>query len=210
MEKGFTITYEYGDNLYVNPTNRCNFNCEFCLRHGKAQGSIYTEDSLWLEHEPSRQEAMDSFLSRDVCSYREIVFCGYGEPTYRLDDILWLVDQLKARFGDKLPPVRINTNGHANLILGRDVCPELKGRIDTVSISLNAVTAREYVALCHPVQGEAAYQAMLDFARESKQYVPHVILTIVDKDKTPEEIQTCKDIARDLGVKLRIRSFIDS
>ena len=205
-----TITYEYEDALYVNLTNRCNSNCEFCLRHGKAQGSIYTEDSLWLEHEPSRQEAMDSFLSRDVCSYREIVFCGYGEPTYRLDDILWLVDQLKARFGDKLPPVRINTNGHANLILGRDVCPELKGRIDTVSISLNAVTPREYVALCHPVQGEAAYQAMLVFARECKQYVPHVILTIVDKDKTPEEIQTCKDIARDLGVKLRIRSFIDS
>ena len=205
-----TITYEYEDALYVNLTNRCNCNCEFCLRHGKAQGSIYTEDSLWLEHEPSRQEAMDSFLSRDVCSYREIVFCGYGEPTYRLDDILWLVDQLKARFGDKLPPVRIHTNGHANLILGRDVCPELKGRIDTVSISLNAITAQEYVALCHPVQGEAAYQAMLDFARESKQYVPHVILTIVDKDKTPEEIQTCKDIARDLGVKLRIRSFIDS
>ena len=205
-----TITYEYEDALYVNLTNRCNCNCEFCLRHGKAQGSIYTEDSLWLEHEPSRQEAMDSFLSRDVCSYREIVFCGYGEPTYRLDDILWLVDQLKARFGDKLPPVRINTTGHANLILGRDVCPELKGRIDTVSISLNAITAQEYVALCHPVQGEAAYQAMLDFARESKQYVPHVILTIVDKDKTPEEIQTCKDIARDLGVKLRIRSFIDS
>ena len=161
-----TITYEYEDALYVNLTNRCNCNCEFCLRHGKAQGSIYTEDSLWLEHEPSRQEAMDSFLSRDVCSYREIVFCGYGEPTYRLDDILWLVDQLKARFGDKLPPVRINTNGHANLILGRDVCPELKGRIDTVSISLNAITAQEYVALCHPVQGEAAYQAMLDFARE--------------------------------------------
>ena len=205
-----TITYEYEDALYVNLTNRCNCNCEFCLRHGKAQGSIYTEDSLWLEHEPSRQEAMDSFLSRDVCAYREIVFCGYGEPTYRLDDILWLVDQLKARFGDQLPPVRINTNGHANLILGRDVCPELKGRIDTVSISLNAVTAREYVALCHPVQGEAAYQAMLDFARECKQYVPHVILTIVDKDKSPEEIQTCKDIAQKLGVKLRIRSFIDS
>ena len=205
-----TITYEYEDALYVNLTNRCNCNCEFCLRHGKAQGSIYTEDSLWLEHEPSRQEAMDSFLSRDVCSYREIVFCGYGEPTYRLDDILWLVDQLKDRFGDKLPPVRINTTGHANLILGRDVCPELKGRIDTVSISLNAITAQEYVALCHPVQGEAAYQAMLDFARECKQYVPHVILTIVDKDKSPEEIQTCRDIAQKLGVTLRIRSFIDS
>ena len=168
-----TITYEYEGALYVNLTNRCNCNCEFCLRHGKKEGSIYTEDSLWLEREPTRQEALDSFLSRDVCSYREIVFCGYGEPTYRIDDIVWLVDQLKERFGDKLPPVRINTNGHANLIQGRDVIPDLKGRIDTLSISLNANTAAEYVALCHPVQGEAAYQAMLDFAKEAKDYVPH-------------------------------------
>ena len=80
--------------------------------------------------------------------------------------------------------MRINTNGHANLILGRDVVPELKGRIDTLSISLNAVTAAEYTALCHPAQGEAAYQAMLDFAREATRYVPHVVLTIVDKDKS--------------------------
>ena len=205
-----TITYEYEGALYVNLTNKCNCNCEFCLRHGKAQGSIYTEDSLWLEREPTRQEAMDSFLSRDICSYREIVFCGYGEPTYRLDDLLWLVDELKARFGDKLPPVRINTNGHANLINGRNVCPELKGRIHTLSISLNSTNAADYVALCHPIQGEAAYHAMLNFARESAAFVPEVILTIVDKDKTTDEIEQCKAIAADLGVKLRIRSFIDS
>ncbi len=205
-----TITYEYQNALYVNLTNRCNCACAFCLRQGKAEGSIYTQDSLWLEREPSRQEALDSFLSRDVCRYREIVFCGYGEPTFRLDDILWLVDQLKERFGTDLPPVRINTNGHANLILGRDVCPELAGRIDTLSISLNATDAASYTALCHPIQGEAAYQAMLDFAQESKAYVPHVVLTIVDKDKTPEEIQTCRDIAARLGVQLRVRSFIDS
>ena len=190
-----TITYEYEDALYVNLTNKCNCNCEFCLRHGRKEGSIYTEDSLWLEREPTRKEALDSFLSRDVCSYREI---------------LWLVDQLKERFGRRLPPVRINTNGHANLILGRDVVPELKGRIDTLSISLNAVTAAEYTALCHPAQGEAAYQAMLDFAREATRYVPHVVLTIVDKDKSSEEIETCRQIAAELGVKLRIRSFIDS
>ncbi len=205
-----TITYEYEGALYVNLTNKCNCNCEFCLRHGKAQGSIYTEDSLWLEREPTRQEALDSFLGRDVCSYREIVFCGYGEPTYRLDDLLWLVDELKLRFGDKLPPVRINTNGHANLINGRNVCPELKGRIHTLSISLNSTNATDYVALCHPIQGEAAYHAMLDFAKESAAYVPEVILTIVDKDKTTDEIEQCKAIAADLGVKLRIRSFIDS
>lgn len=205
-----TITYEYEGALYVNLTNRCNCSCTFCLRQGQAQGSIYTEDSLWLEHEPSRQEAMDSFLSRDVCSYREIVFCGYGEPTYRLDDILWLVDTLKERFGDKLPPVRINTNGHANLILGRNVCPELKGRIDTLSISLNGDNAASYVAVTRPIQGEIAYQAMLDFARDAAEFVPHVVFTIVDKDKTPEEIENCKKIAADRNVTLRIRSFIDS
>ena len=205
-----TITYEYEGALYVNLTNRCNCACEFCLRQGQAQGSIYTEDSLWLEREPTREEALDSFLSRDVCAYREIVFCGYGEPTYRLDDLLWLVDRLKERFGDQLPPVRINTNGHANLINGRDVCSELYGRIDTVSISLNATNAADYVALCHPVQGEAAWQAMRDFAGECTAYVPHVVMTIVDKDKTPQEIETCQKLAGSLGVKLRVRSFIDS
>ena len=119
------------------------------------------------------------------------------------------MDRLKERVPG-LPPVRINTNGHANLILGRDVCPELRGRIDTLSISLNSDNAKDYTALCHPIQGEAAYQAMLDFADEAKHYVPHVVFTIVDKDKSPEEIQNCKDIAASLGVKLRIRSFIDS
>ena len=205
-----TITYEYEGALYVNLTNACNCSCEFCLRNGKAEGSIYTEDSLWLEREPTRQEALDSFLSRDVCSYREIVFCGYGEPVFRMDDIFWLVDELKAKFGDKLPPVRINTNGHANLILGRDVCPEMKGRIDVVSISLNATNAADYVALCHPAEGEAAYHAMLDFARESKEYVSRVVMTVVDKDKTAEELETCRRITEELGVELRIRSYIDS
>lgn len=203
-----TITYEYEDALYVNLTNKCNCNCEFCLRHGRKEGSIYTEDSLWLEREPTRQEALDSFLSRDVCSYREIVFCGYGEPTYRIEDILWLVDQLKERFGGQLPPVRINTNGHANLVLGRDVAPLLQGRIDTISISLNGSTPEEYCAVTKPRQGVQAWDAMLDFARECREYVPHVVMTIVDKDKTPEEIARCRRLTEDLGVTLRIRAYI--
>lgn len=205
-----TITYEYEGALYVNLTNKCNCACVFCLRQGKAQGSIYTEDSLWLEREPTREEALADFLRRDVPSYREIVFCGYGEPTYRIDDLLWLVDQLKEKYGEALPPVRINTNGHANLIHGRDVCPELKDRIDVLSISLNSSSAAEYVAICRPRQGEAAYQAMLDFAQEAAQYVPRVVFTIVDKDKTPEEIERCRQIAEERGVELRIRAFIDS
>ena len=204
-----TMTYEYGGNLYINVTNQCPNACEFCLRQNSS-GSLYA-DNLWYEGtEPTKEQLLADLKTRDLSKYTEIVFCGYGEPTYRVDDILWLVDALKEKFGDKLPPVRINTNGHANLIQGRDVCPDLKGRIDTLSISLNAITAAEYVALCHPIQGEAAYQAMLDFAKEAKEYVPHVVMTIVDKDKTAEEIETCKQIASELGVKLRVRSFIDS
>ena len=202
-----TITYEYEDALYVNLTNKCNCNCEFCLRHGRKEGSIYTEDSLWLEREPTREEALDSFLSRDVCSYREIVFCGYGEPTYRLDDILWLVDQLKERFGRRLPPVRINTNGHANLFLGRDVAPLLQGRIDTISISLNGSTPEEYTAVTRPQSGEAGWQAMLDFVRGAAQSVPKVMVSIVDYDKSPQEIEACRKLAEDLGAIFRVRPF---
>ena len=204
--QGDIVTYDYFGGLYINMTNRCDCHCVFCIRDQEASAL----GGLWLQEEPAKEAVLAEILAQDLGQYTEIVFCGYGEPTYRLDDILWLADQLKERFGRRLPPVRINTNGHANLILGRDVVPELKGRIDTLSISLNAVTAAEYTALCHPAQGEAAYQAMLDFAREATRYVPHVVLTIVGKDKSSEEIETCRQIAAELGVKLRIRSFIDS
>ena len=90
------------------------------------------------------------------------------------------------------------------------MAPLLQGRIDTISISLNGSTPEEYCAVTKPRQGVQAWDAMLDFARECREYVPHVVMTIVDKDKTPEEIETCKQIAADLGVHLRIRSFIDS
>ena len=86
MEKGFTITYEYGENLYVNTTNRCNFNCEFCLRHNGRGGSIYTHN-LWLEREPTKEEILADIESRDLAKYKQLVFCGFGEPSYRIDDI---------------------------------------------------------------------------------------------------------------------------
>ena len=201
-----TISYDFGNSLYINLTNRCDCACVFCLRHNGHKGSIYADD-LWLEHEPTRQEALDDLLGRDLASYPEIVFCGFGEPTFRIDDILWLVDELKKAVPN-LPPVRINTNGHANLIHGRDVTPELAGRIDVLSISLNGSTAQEYCAVTRPRDGEKAWEAMLDFTCKAAKYVPKVMMTIVDKDKSPEEIEACRKMCQSLGATLRVRAYI--
>lgn len=202
-----TISYEYEGSLYINLTNRCDCRCVFCLRHNGHKGSIYADD-LWLEHEPTREEALENLLARNLAAYPEIVFCGFGEPTYRLEDILWLVDEMKKAV-PQLPPIRINTNGHANLILGRDVTPELKGRIDVISISLNGSTKEEYCAVTKPREGEAAWEAMLDFTRRAVKYVPKVVMTIVDQNKTPEEIEACRTMAEGLGATLRIRAYIE-
>lgn len=117
------------------------------------------------------------------------------------------MDRLKEQV-DGLPPVRINTNGHANLILGRDVTPELAGRIDTVSISLNGSTAEEYCAVTQPRDGVKGWEAMLDFTRKAAACVPKVVMTIVDKDKSEAEIQRCRALAESLGAQLRIRAYI--
>ena len=204
MEKGFTITYEYGDNLYVNPTNRCNFNCNFCLRHNGSGGSIYTHN-LWLEREPTKEEILESIEGRDLTKYRQLVLVCFGEPTYRFDDICWVIDQLKAR-GEKIF-TRMDTNGTGSLINGRDIAPEFAGRFDMVSVSLNTDTAEKYDALCHP-NFPGAYEAMLDFARRVRAYVPTVMMTVVDTIP-PEEIEHCRKICEeDVGATYRVRAYI--
>lgn len=201
-----TITYEYEGALYVNLTNRCDCACVFCLRHNGHKGSIYADD-LWLEHEPSVEEALESFRSRDLSAYREIVFCGFGEPSYRLDDICTLIDTLKAEYPN-LPPIRMNTNGHANLIHGRDVVPLFSGRFDRLSISLNGQNPADYCAVTRPKGGEKAWESMLEFTRSAAKVVPDVVMTIVDQGKTPADIDACKILAESLGARLRVREYI--
>ena len=206
MEKGFTITYEYGDNLYVNPTNRCNFNCDFCLRHNQGSGgSIYTHN-LWLKREPTKEEILASIESWDLSQYKQLVFVGFGEPTYRFDDICWVIDQMKAH-GTKIF-TRMDTNGTGSLINGRDIAPEFAGRFDMVSVSLNTDTAEKYNALCHPQQ-ENAYQAMKDFTKEVRKYVPTVMMTVVDTIPK-EEIENCRKICEEeIGATYRVREYIE-
>ena len=205
MEKGFTITYEYGNNLYVNTTNRCNFSCEFCLRHNGHDGSIYS-DNLWLKREPTKEEILADIERRDLSQYEQLVFCGFGEPVYRIEDIGWVIDQLKAK-GKKIF-TRMDTNGTGCLIHGRDICPEFAGRFDMVSISLNTDTEEKYNALCHP-ETPGAYQAMKDFAKELRKYVPKVMMTVVDTIP-PAEIENCRKICEEeIGAVYRVRTYIE-
>ena len=197
-----TITYSYGKNLYVNTTNRCDMNCEFCLR---ASGDgVGTADSLWLEREPAREEILEEILAQDVSGYEQLVFCGYGEPTYRLKDILWMCDRLKE--GGFPLPIRMDTNGHSDLINGERTAPLMAGRIDILSISLNNATAEAYTRRCHPAFGEGSFQAMLDFTRDAVDSVPTVIMTVVD-NMPAGEIEQCRRICEGLGATFRVRHY---
>ena len=202
MKKDMTITYEVEGALYINVTNRCTNNCEFCIR--KNGDGAYGSDSLWLEREPTEDEILDSVFSRDLSVYREIVFCGYGEPSIRLDVIRSVAVKIKERCS---LPVRINTNGHSSLYHGYDTAPAYKDAFDCVSISLNTPSPERYDEICHPVKA-GSFEAMLDFAREVKKYVPSVLLSVVKDFLTADELSECHRIADDLGVTLKVRDYI--
>ena len=198
------ITYPVKSGLYVNLTNRCPCACVFCLRQN-APG-IFGSDSLWLEREPTVDEIIASIESRSLDDFTELVFCGYGEPTERLDDLLAVARHVKSiRPGMH---VRVNTNGLSDLIHGEPTAAKFKGLVDTVSISLNTPDPEEYLKVCRPKFGLESWQAMLDFAKSCRDYVPNVVMTIVDAPVTTPEIQEkCKAITDSLGVRLRIRPY---
>ena len=196
-----TITYVYGKNLYVNTTNRCDCSCTFCLR--TTGDRVGDSGPLWLEREPTREEILADIQKRDLSQYQELVFCGYGEPTYRLEDILWVAEQVK---GYSSIPIRMDTNGHSDLIHGKPTAHLFAGKFDILSISLNRATAEDYQATCRSKYGIESYQAMLDFTREAVKYVPKVIMTVVDT-MPQEEIEACGRICRSLGATYRVRTY---
>lgn len=203
MKKGMTILYKVHDNLYVNLTNRCSCACTFCLRQTKDTVAD-DEGTLWLEHEPTVEEVKAEFTKFDLTQYREVVFCGYGEPTIRLDALLEIAKFVKENYQK---PIRINTNGQANLIWEKDVTPSLKGLVDTISISLNTPNAEKYQELVRSKFGDKAYEGMLDFAKKAKRYVPNVVLSTVDTTLTKEEEEECRKICERIGVTYRIRPW---
>ena len=197
-----TITYPVHNGIYVNMTNRCPCACTFCLR--KQSDHVYGSDSLWLEREPTVEEVCESIDKWDLSKYSEIVFCGYGEPTMRLDDLLKVAAYIKSKSNI---PLRINTNGLADLIAGEKVAYKLEGLIDTVSVSLNATNKEDYFKLVRPKFGIDSYDAMLSFTMDCTKYVPNVIMTVVDEVTSKEEQEKSREICESLGAKLRVRPY---
>lgn len=196
-----TITYTLGNALYVNMTNRCTCDCDFCERN--TIDAVGDADSLWLEYEPSQEDVLESITTRDLSEFDELVFCGFGEPTIRLEELLWVARHVK----DVAPllPIRINTIGHANLLAGQDITPSLAGVIDVLSVSLNRADKEAYVKQMRPAFGDKAYDGMLEFVKKARQYVPNIVLTVVDLIP-PDEIERCREIAEGLGVSFRVRA----
>ena len=207
MQKAMTLTYETGGNLYLNVTNQCPCACEFCIR--KNDDGAYGSDPLWLEHEPTMQEMRDAIAERDLTKYPEIVFCGYGEPTMRLDFICELSAYIR-----KICPtavLRLNTNGLTELYYSKAngmAAETAAWAFDKISISLNAGDSTVYNRVTHPKgMPEEAYDTMLSFAKICKAEGAEVTFTVVDVI-TPEEIAAAQAKADELGIPLHVRAYI--
>lgn len=204
MKKSMCITYVVGDALYVNVTNKCSNRCDFCIRNNG--DGAYGSDSLWLTREPTAQQIIDSVLAENLAKYSELVFCGYGEPTYRLADVRCVALAVKEKFPET--KIRINTNGQSDLILGMDSTPLYKDAFDTVSISLNSPSAAGYDKICHSLYGENAFYSILSFAKRVKEQVSDTVFSVVGDFLTDGEIAECRRLAKECGIPLRVRDYI--
>ena len=199
-----TLAYLLDGKIYINLTNRCTNSCIFCLRNDKDD---VCGKNMWLDSE--------NFTAQDVIEQieelplsQEITFCGYGEPLLKLDILKEVAEYIKEKHPDI--KLRINTNGHANFVYKRNVCEELKGLIDTISVSLNGATEEEYNELSKP-SFKGAYDEVKKFIKASSDAGIKTIATIVEGYKGRHlDIEACKTIAKDLGATLRVREWIEN
>lgn len=196
------IIYTYAGSAYMNITNKCPCSCIFCIRsNGDGLGSA---ESLWLKKDPTADEIKAEIDSFDFSPYNEVVFCGYGEPTQALDNLIESAKYLKEKHGLR---IRLNSNGLSDLINEKPTAHLLEGVVDCISISLNAPDAESYHRVTRSKFGEAAFPALLKFAEDCKKYIPDVKFTVVDVI-TDEEIERCKAISEKMGIPLRVREWI--
>lgn len=191
------FVYKIRDSLYLNITNRCTDACTFCVRY---YTNVVKGHNLRLNREPDTEEIIKEI--GDPERYKEIVFCGYGEPLLRLDLVKKIAGWVKKNGGR----VRIDTNGHGNLIHKRNILPELHGLVDEISVSLNAENSEKYYKLCQPMFGRETYSKIKEFIKEAKRYIPDVGVTVINIPSI--DLVRCREIASsELKVKFRVREY---
>lgn len=195
-DKESRVAYPIRNSLYLNITNRCTSECTFCVRNFK---DYVKGHYLRLDDEPSVSEIIKEI--GDPTKYDEVVFCGYGEPMLRLDVIKEVSRWVKEKGGK----VRIDTNGHGNLICGRSILLELKGLVDSISVSLNVESSEKYDKICRPIYGKKTFEGVKQFIIECKEFIPDVSVTAIDMPGV--DINKCKALAESLGVGFRVREY---
>jgi TatD family-associated radical SAM protein len=195
------IAYRGKSNLYLNITNRCSSDCTFCLR--TFSDTVYGEP-LHLLTEPSSEEVEQAielaFLDGAV---DEVVFCGLGEPTMRLDAVLAVTEWLNLR----RVPTRLNTNGHGQL-LNPDVdvpAALAQAGLRAVSVSLNFAEPEVYDLICRPIFAKT-HRAVIRFAEECVQHGIATTITAVDQPQA--DLAGCEASARAVGARFRARGLV--
>ena len=197
-----TLLYPIENSLYVNITNLCCCKCVFCVRD--ITDSVGGSDSLWLDHEPTIDELKAELEKFNLDEYEEVVFCGYGEPLMRINEVVEFANYIKTKKNIK---IRVNTNGLADLIHKKKTAVLLKDAIDAVSISLNAPNEEVYLEVAKPAFGIKSFDAMLSFAKDCKTCIKEVCFSVVD-EITDEEIRQSQELADSLDIPLRVRVLI--
>ena len=196
-----TYVYELDGNVYINLTNKCSNGCEFCVRNERAS---YYGNYLWIKHgDPTAEKVIAELEKKDVSAYKELVFCGFGEPTYKMGEMTAIAEYAHSR-GLK---TRLNTNGQGNLINKRDIVPELKGKIDLVNVSLNAPDAESYQKICHSQYRLDAFPALVEFAKSCVKNGVACRFSVVDCIGA-EAVESCRRLAESEGVPLYVRKYI--
>jgi len=192
--------------MYINLTNRCSNDCDFCIRNFK--NGLGNDGGLWLEYEPTADETIEQLQKKmDIYkNVKEIVFCGYGEPTYRLKEILSIAKFVKDKYKGKR--VRLNTNGLGNIINKKKIARDLSQVLDSVSISLNAPTKHKYDKICKPIFGLESFDYILSFIKDCVAINLDTTLSVVDTLDS-NKIEQSRQLTQNLGAKFRIRKTSD-
>lgn len=201
------LVYFVNSKMYINVTNLCTCRCVFCIRNitSEVEGV-----NMWLDKQSaSAQEIIEQIKLLEDKIGDEIVFCGYGEPLIEIEIVKEISKFVKENYPNV--KIRVNTNGHANLVHKRNIVEELKGLIDSVSISLNAHNAKLYNELTqNSFKDDIAYEGMKEFARLCSQAGIDTSMSVVVGYKNVKiDVNACEEIAAEAGAKLRVREYLE-